>query len=407
VKESHRVPSPIAPVAYRTALILLAGVGLWGGSMPSSLAQTNPNEPSPLEVDETDPLLPNLVVDRPLSPQERRVLTAAIEELRLQAEAEFNAGNVSAAFDIWIRELRLRRVLGIQEEVAALSRVGTVAWRETQTTEVRLITERLFEIEQEVQAQTPPDYDLLLQIAQAYQSLRDRNRAVALYDQILTQAQQTGDEATQDQTLRALGEMHLIWFDYPQAAAAYRQLLERVRAQGDRVTEIDVLERLAFIYDGGNEAAEAIAVRDDLIGLYREIPDLRPIPALKIAIADDYLELGRPDRAAPNYQEAFAVARTVQYYGYAADALRKLAELYLDLGRENDALVVYQLLLDVEVQSYNYYGMMNAYDWIGQIHRNRGAMPQAADAFRQALDLAQQLNYRVDYFTQQLQALGQ
>ncbi|MEB3355468.1 MAG: tetratricopeptide repeat protein [Synechococcales bacterium] len=393
--------------SYRMALLLLMGLGLWGGSVSPALAQRNPAAPNPLEVDETDPLLPDLVVDRPLSPQERRVLTAAIEELRLQAETRFNEGDVPGAFDIWIRELRLRRVLGTEEEVAALSRVGEVAWKETQTTEVRLITERLFEIEQEVQAQTPPDYDLLLQIAQAYQKLRDRNRAVALYDQILIQAQQTGDQATQDQTLRALGEMHLIWFDYPQAAAAYRQLLERVRSQGDRITEIDVLERLAFIYDGGNEPAEAIAVRNDLIVLYREVPDLRPIPALKIAIADDYLELGRPDLAAPNYQEAFAVARTVQFYGYAADALRKLAELYISLERQDDALVVYQLLLDVEVQSYNYYGMMNAYDWIGQIHRNRGATTQAANAFQQGLDLAQQLNYRIDYFTQQLQALGQ
>lgn len=385
-----------------TVAIALASIV---GTPSLSLAQEDAFPPSPLEIDETDPLLPTLIVDRPLSPQERRVLSAAINELSVQGQTEFDQGNLLDAFDIWFRELRLRRVLGIQQEVPALGRVGQVAWNESQTTEVRLITERLMEIEQQVLSRQPVDYDLLLQIAQSYQQLRARTQAVQLYEIILVQARAENNLATQEQALRALGELHLAWFDYPQAAAAYQDLLAFVRSQGNKLAEIDALEQLAYIYDQGNEPAEAIAVRRELVNIFEGRQEITELPALKLAIANSFLELDRPDRAAPAFQEAFAIARSVQYYGYASEALQQLADLYETLDRPQDALVVYRLLLDVGQQSYDYYIMMDAYDHIARIHRSRGATDQALVAYQRALALAQQLSFRVDYFASQIQEL--
>ncbi|MGB3491731.1 MAG: tetratricopeptide repeat protein [Elainellaceae cyanobacterium] len=386
------------------AVVAIALASLVGA--PSiSLAQEDTFPPSPLEIDETDPLLPTLVVDRPLSPQERRVLAAAINELSLQGQDEFDQGNVLEAYDIWFRELRLRRVLGIQQEVPALGRVGAIAWNESQTTELRLTTERLTEIEQEVLSRQPVNYDLLLQIAESYQQMRARTQAVRLYEIILVQARAENNLATEEQALRALGELHLAWFDYPQSAAAYRELLAFVRSQRNKVAEIDVLQQLAYIYDQGQEPAEAIAVRRELVNLFEGRQEITELPALKLAIANSFLELDRPDQAAPAFQEAFAIARSVQYYGYASEALQQLADLYEALDRPQDALVVYRLLLDVGQQSYDYYIMIDAYDQIARIHRSRGANDQALAAYQRALALAQQLSFRVDYFASQIQSL--
>lgn len=397
------------PYGLRSALRWSAAVAIALASLvgtPSlSLAQEDAFPPSPLEVDETDPLLPTLIVDRPLSPQERRVLGAAINELSLQGQEEFDQGNVLEAYDIWFRELRLRRVLGIQQEVPALGRVGEIAWNESQTTEVRLITERLMEIEQEVLSRQPINYDLLLQIAQSYQQLRARTQAVQLYEIVLVQAQAENNLVVQGQTLQALGELHLAWFDYPQAAAAYRELLTFVRNQGDKLAEIDVLQQLAYIYDQGDQPAEAIAIRRQLVNIFEGRQQITELPALKLAIANSFLDLDRPDQAAPAFQEAFAIARSVQYYGYASEALQRLAELYEALDRPQDALVVYRLLLDVGQQSYDHYIMIDAYDRIAQIHRDRGANDQALIAYQRALALARQLSFRVDYFASQIQAL--
>ena len=385
---------------------LITSTSLMAIAPPAVFAQEEQFPPSPLEVDESDPLLPRLVVDRPLSPQERRVLSEALDELNAQGVAALADGNVEDAFAIWVRELRLRRALGPYEEVAALKRVGSVAWSESQTTEVRAITERLLEIETETQASEPVDYELLLTIAEAYQSMRSRRPAVALYDKILLNARQNQDTAIEEKALIALGDLHLSWFDYPNAAIAYNDLLTLVRQQGDKDAELNALNQLAHIYTQDENHAEAIATRQELIDLYESRQEFNQIPALKIANGDDYISLDRPELAAPSYQEAFAVARGVQYFGYAADALKKLANLYLSLERADDALVVYNLLVDVEQQSFNYYGLMNAYAWIGQLHQQRGASNQALVAYRQGLDLAEQLSYRVDYFQQQVQQLS-
>ncbi|MCU0570295.1 MAG: hypothetical protein MUF49_27440 [Oculatellaceae cyanobacterium Prado106] len=360
--------------------------------------------PNPLELTEPDPLLPTLAVDRPLSPQERRVLATALDELQAQATAKFNAGDTAGAFEIWTRELRLRRFLGPEEEVRSLSRVGEVAWSQSQTTEVRFITQRLQTIEQEQQLQSPPDYGLLLQIAEAYQKMRARLPAVALYGQLLTRAQAQKNVAQQEQILTALGDLHLSWFDYPNAAIAYQQLGQLQKAQGNEAGEVQALQTLADIYQRNNQPEQAIAPRQRLVEIYRRKQDVTQIAIQKLAIGDAYLALNRPDQAATSYQEAFAVSRSAQQYGYGSEALQRLASIYQSLNRPNDVLFVYQLLLDVQQQSYDTLGMMNTYDLIGQVQRTQGNSAEATNAFRQGLQLAQQLKYKVEYFTSQLQA---
>lgn len=361
----------------------------------------NPLEPQP------DPLLPEMVLDRPLSPQEQNVLRAALNELETQAQAKLQAGDLPGALELWNRQLRLRRYLGPQEEVASLTRVGEVAWQESQATELRFITLRLEQIEQEVSAQPNVNYDLLLSIAQAYQKVRARNQAVALYQKLLDRAKQQQNTAQQQQILTAVAELHLGWFDYPNAALAYEELLTLARSTGDQATEVESLNKLAYIYQENNQPDLAIAAQQQLVAAYQKQSNFVPIPALKLAIGDSYVLLDRPDLAATNYQEAFAAARSVQQYAYASDALQKLATLYRSLDRLDDAVVVYQLLLDVERQSYNSFGMMNTYDQLGQVYRARGESSQALVAFRQGLQLAQQLNYKVDYFNSQIQQVGQ
>ncbi|WP_088890403.1 tetratricopeptide repeat protein [Leptolyngbya ohadii] len=360
----------------------------------------NALEPQP------DPLLPTMTVDRPLNPQEKDVLRAALTELQSQATAQLQAGNIPGAFEIFNRELRLRRYLSIPEEVTALARVGEVAWRQSQIIELRLITERLQQIEQQVEANPASNPNLPVRIAQAYETVRAKDQAVVLYTKLLTQAQQQQDVNRQIQVLSALGNLHLSWFEYPRAAVAYEQLNQVAEAKGDRTTQETALQQLARIYTDNNQPTEAIAAQQKLVDLYRSQRNLQPVPGLKLAIGDSYAALGQTEAAIANYQEAFAIARSVQQLAYGSDALQRLANLYRSQNRVDEALAVYRLLLDVEQQSYNTLGMMNTYDQMGQLLKERGNPSQALIAFQQGLQLAQQLRYKVDYFNTQIQSLN-
>ena len=391
------------------AMVAIALIGLTALSPAAGARSRRSNAlpPSPLEVTEPDPLLPGVTVDRPLSSQEQAVLNTALDQLRTQGLDRLQAGDIGGAFQLWNRELRLRRYLGTEQEVESLSRVGEVAWQKSETTEVRIITQRLQEIEKTEQAKQPLNYDLLLKIAQAYQLMRARTPAVALYDQLMIQAQQQQDKARQEQILTALAQLHLAYFDYVNAASANEKLLTLVRARGDRAGEETTLKQLSYIYQQNSQAEPAVAIQQQLVDLYKQQKNFIPIPTLKLAMGDSYMAMKRPDLAASSYQEAFATARSTQQYAYAGDALSRLATLYKSLNRPTDALVVYQLLIDVQQQSYDTLGRLDTYDQMGKIYAAQGNNGQAIASFRQALQLAQQLNYKVSYFTAEIQQVGQ
>lgn len=358
---------------------------------------------SPLEITTPDPLLPGPVQAQPLNPLERRDLTLALDELTQQAAAQLQAGNTVRAFEIWNRELRLRRALGSLSEVEALGRVGAIAWSENQSKEVQLITQRLQAIQQQP-SQPPVDLKLLGSLGQAYQQVRSPKQALEVYDQIL-KAQQ--DPVAKEATLKTIAELHVSWFDYPKAATTYEELLGLARAKGERASELTYLQQLAYIYNQASQPQQAVTVKQQLAEFYLNEKDFAQVPALRLAIASDYESLGQLEEAFRNYQEAYASAWSLQQYYRAGDALRKLVALYRSQGQINEAMEASQILLEADQRASNDYGRMNTYDQIGQIYLKRGEYPEALAAFQNGLELAQQLKYQETYFAQQIRQVNQ
>ncbi|NES84394.1 MAG: hypothetical protein F6K10_24940, partial [Moorea sp. SIO2B7] len=205
-----------------------------------TLSQSSDNDnPNPLELTAPDPLLPSLSPDEPLNPSERSRLKQALDELNAEAEAEFKAGNQSKAFDIWYREIRLRRVLGDPvAEVQTLGRVGGVAWNENNKQSVQLITARLEEIQQENEAEDSINLPLLKALGKAYEQIRLPGQALTVYEQILADARNQGDMAAVEATLKTMGELHMAWFDYPKAAETYEELLAQALNQAQNQRDV-------------------------------------------------------------------------------------------------------------------------------------------------------------------------
>ncbi len=369
--------------------------------------------PNPLEITTPDPLLPQTPTKLLLTPAESQKLETALDELNQQAAVQLQAGETEEAFDLWNRELRLRRVLGSLQEVQALSRVGDIAWHQSEHKEVQYITQRLQTIQKQAQLLNPAGPQLLPALGEAYQQVRSPKLALQVYDQVLTAQKITGNVAAQIETLKTIGEVNLSWFDYTSAAATYEQLLSLASSKGDYLDKVTYLQELAYIYEQAKQPQQSLKVRNQLAEIYQQENNLTLLPALKLAIASDYESLAQKNpsllqEAFKNYQQAYTIAWQLQQYVRASEALQKLIALYRSHGQIEDALQTSQILVQTEEQARDFYGLMKAYDQIGQIQLQRKDYPQAQTAFRKGLEFAQQLKYNEAYFTQQIEkASGQ
>ena len=402
---------------------------LWlcAGSIAS--AQTNPPaldqfSPNPLEVTTPDPLTPT---NESLSSTQREELTVALEQLNLEAGAKLLAGDGAGAFDIWFRELRLRRYLGPAAEIAALSRVGSVAWSSSKNLELQLITKRLQAIQKQVRSQVPVNTELLPTLAAAFGQVRAKGPTVEVYQEILDNARKNQDILAQGQLLKAIGQIHINWLSYDKAGPVYEELATLIQenralfAANSVVTnpavvagngappqpvtpptEVDTLRQLAYVYQQSKQPLKAIAAREKLASVYLNLQNPSAIPPLKIAIATDYQTLGQINLAAQYYQEAYNLAVPIQQYAQASEALDKLALLYRSQKQWEPTLRIYQMQLLLEERAYNFYGLMNAYDNIGQVYQEMADYKKALEAYQKGLEVAKRLGHRQEYFDKKI-----
>lgn len=366
--------------------------------------QTQEFPVNPLEIKTNDPLLPST---SPPTAAEQQKLALALDELNRQAQARFAAGDKPGAFEIWNRELRLRRVLGLQAETQALGRVGAIAWSENERLQVQFITQRLNAIWQQSLAQPKSDLQFLYTLGYAFQQVRVPKPAIDVYRQILSLQRQQQNSAGVESTLQTIAELHLSWFDYPQAIASYNELLKLAQANRDRTKEVSYLQQLAYIYDRAKQYKQAAATKEQLLAIYQQQNLVNAIPSLHLAIASDYEALGQLPQAFSSYQSAYTSAWGLQQFFQAGDALRRLIALYTSQGQIEEALQTSQILLQADEQAANLYGMMNTYDRIGQLNLKLSKYPEALSAFQSGLELARQLQYQEDYFTGQIAQLNQ
>ncbi|MEG4960169.1 MULTISPECIES: tetratricopeptide repeat protein [unclassified Microcoleus] len=406
---------------------------LWlcAGSIAS--AQTNPPgldqfSPNPLEITTPDPLTP---ANESLSSTQRDELTAALEELNLEAAAKMQAGDGVGAFEIWFRELRLRRYLGPAAEIAALSRVGSVAWSNGKNLELQLITKRLQAIQKQVKSQVPLNTELLPTLVAAFQQVRAKGPTVEVYQEILENARQKQDILAEGQILKAIGLIHINWLSYDKAAPVYEELATLIQenralfaansaVQNSAVvagngappqpvtppTEVDTLRQLAYVYQQSKQPLKAIAAREKLASVYLNLQNPSAIPPLKIAIASDYQTIGQINLAAQYYQEAYNLAVPIQQYAQASEALDKLALLYRAQKQWESTLRIYQMQLLLEERAYNFYGLMNTYDNIGQVYQEMKAYDKALESYQKGLEVAKKLGHRQEYFAKKIQKVN-
>ncbi|NMG58530.1 tetratricopeptide repeat protein [Geitlerinema sp. P-1104] len=399
-------------VSAQALTLLILGLAMSTLGPESALAQGESRRglpANPLELTEVDPLIPEAVWqgEAVLTEAQRRGLATALDQLNAEALAAFSQGRVTAAFELWNRELRLRRFLGTEAELEALQRVGELAWQQEEFYQLQVMRERLRRLQmRELDEVETPNLQRLMALAQTYETVGARSAALEVYEVVLEWARSRGDEAKQEEAWQRLGETALQDLNYEAAAQAYEALRELARQRGDRQTEVVYLTELAYIYDRLQAYDQAIEVKQELIAYYRGLNNVARVTAFKIAVGQDLENSERPNEAIAQYQQAYRLAWEALQFYRAQEALTALAQLYERYGDWEAALEVYQAQIETHEIARNQYGLMMTYGRMGQVHQEQQNYPAALNSFRRGLQLAQQLGNREAYFQSRIDTVN-
>ena len=380
---------------------MLIIIGYLSFSMNSELslvlAQEQETQENPLNIETNSNLIPR--INRQLSDFERRIVQEKVTELDQQAQLEWKAGNQEKAFELSYEAIRLSKYINIELELKTITKVASVAWENNRNQDLNFLTERLLFLESEQSSDDSGiNPDLLNLFADAYETLHNIDKSISTNQQILRLARHENDTAKIQNTLDKIGKFYLGKFDYYQALPIYEELLGLAQNDGNYLQEGIYLRQLAEINGAILQPENAINYKNILAENYLQNQELLPIPALKISIADDYKTMDKPEEASQMYQEAFALAWSLEQYATAGDALKKLGKLYQQYEQSDYALEIYQQLIKIEQQSYNLYGLMNTYEQIGLIYQQKQEYSQARQAFEKALEISRHIKYKEDYF---------
>ena len=385
---------------YRVICLVCLSASSMGFSVSETGIAQNRLNPLETEIDKSDPVIPLGYQKRELSTFEINRIKREMAKLDRQAKAELQQGK-GKAFKLWYRYLKLARATGIETEIDALGDVGEIAWQANRGEDLRNIANRLITIESN-ETELPT---ILLQLANAYEQVRYLEQAIAIYEQILANNKQQQDLVAVEDNLQTLGSLYLAQFNYSSAADIYEQLI-KAQAKSPIDPQIDFyLKNLIDIYDRTGQTKRAIKTRQRLITSYETTDKANKIPQLKLAIAKDYLASNKIPQAITAYESAFTLATENRQLAIANDALIDLAKLYQQEAKDKKAIAILNRLIDVQRQSYNYYGLINTYDTLGKISLQSAQKQQAKQYFQQALELARELDYNVNYFNNQIEKL--
>ncbi|NEQ50585.1 MAG: tetratricopeptide repeat protein [Leptolyngbya sp. SIO3F4] len=349
---------------------------------------------NPLDAEPRDPLLPTVVVDRPLSPLELYDLEVALFQLDARAQALLLAEQPEEAFVLWMREVQLRRVFGLEAELEALERIGQQAWNSQRSQELRLMAVRLKRIWEEEKATA--SLERVETLATIAQILRMRDTSTEMYQQLIDMT--ATDIPVQQAWEVVLAAHYLQWFQFDDAAQLYTQLAANAKVSGNTLEHTQYLKDLIYSYQEAKKYSQALPVQTELLRLYRTTGQVDREPPLEINMARNFRAIGIYSQAVEYYNLAYITAQSLQLYGHVSTVLKDLGELYAEQGLTNEALTMYNLLVRAEQQAYNQHGILNAYDRLGQLYESIGDTDNALVAFRAGVAFAESLKYREAYF---------
>lgn len=179
---------------------------------------------------------------------------------------------------------------------------------------------------------------LLANLAHAYATLGDSERAVDFYEQALVYAREQGNGVAEGYILNNLGSNYLWLGDMERAEPLLRHALMMAREMGDERTVGQTLSNLGRVAVRRGDTSEALKLYEEHLHIARQIGDQRGEGQALGNIGIAYTESGEHQKAIEPLQRFLSIARKIGDRRGEGDALGTLARVYERAGLREEAI---------------------------------------------------------------------
>jgi DNA-binding SARP family transcriptional activator len=178
-------------------------------------------------------------------------------------------------------------------------------------------------------------------------------------------------------------------FVHLERALAIRRQLE------DQMGEVQTAMALADAYNRIKGPAAALEPTKGSLELLKKLDNASFLGIGLINLGEIYLDLGRLNEAAECFEQARDVWKGIGGYGHG-HALHNLGRIYIDLGRPVDAIANLTEAVRLHREAGDLVGQGVALKYLGQAHRDCGQVAEARQSWTAARVIFEQLGEQAD-----------
>ncbi|MBD2595260.1 tetratricopeptide repeat protein [Nostoc spongiaeforme FACHB-130] len=227
-----------------------------------------------------------------------------------------------------------------------------------------------------------------------YNALGEKQQALSYYNQALPLLRAVGNRADEARTLNNIGKVYSDLGEKQQALSYYNQALPLSRAVGDHAGETTTLANIGGVYNDLGEKQKALSFYNQALPLYRAVGDRSKEGTILNNIGGVYNDLGEKQQALSFYNQALLLSRAVGDRSGEARTLNNIGLVYNDLGEKQQALSFYNQALPLYRAVGNRAGEATTLNNIGAVYNDLGEKQQALSFYNQALPLYRAVDNR-------------
>ena len=231
-------------------------------------------------------------------------------------------------------------------------------------------------------------------LGNAYHHLADYKKAIAVYQQSLSIAKETGNKGPEGKAYAGLGCAYRSLGDYKKAIEFHQQSLSIARDIGNKGSEGGAYGNLGSAYYSLSDYKKAIEFYQQFRTIAKEIGDKGSEGKAYTGLGIAYDSLGDYKKAIEFHQQSLRIAKEIGDKGSEGAAYTNLGHAYYSLVDYKKAIEFHQQSLSIAKEIGKKGSEGKAYTNLGNAYHSLGDYSKAIEFHQQSLSIAKEIRQK-------------